>query len=49
MELLDLPPELFQKIIASYVHTVGICKAWERRKVCSKCYRCALIAQAHLF
>ncbi|KAI4937083.1 uncharacterized protein J4E92_001810 [Alternaria infectoria] len=34
MELLDLPPELFQKIIASYVHTVGICKAWERRKVC---------------
>ncbi|KAI4666091.1 uncharacterized protein J4E78_003558 [Alternaria triticimaculans] len=34
MDLLDLPPEIFQKIIASYVHTVGICKAWERRKVC---------------
>ncbi|KAI4950505.1 hypothetical protein J4E91_004388 [Alternaria rosae] len=34
MELLDLPPEIFQKVIESYVHTVGVCKAWKRRKVC---------------
>ncbi|KAI4919510.1 hypothetical protein J4E90_001645 [Alternaria incomplexa] len=34
MELLDLPPEIFEKVIESYVHTVGVCKAWKRRKVC---------------
>ncbi|KAI4714890.1 hypothetical protein J4E89_000573 [Alternaria sp. Ai002NY15] len=34
MDLLDLPPEIFQKIIASYVHKVGVSEAWERRDVC---------------
>ena len=38
MDLLDLPPEIFQKIIASYVHKVGVSEAWERRDVCSECH-----------
>jgi len=38
MDLLDLPPEIFQKIIASYVHKVGVSEAWERREVCSEYY-----------
>jgi len=38
MDLLDLPPEIFQKIIASYVHKAGVNEAWERRDVCSECH-----------
>ena len=38
MDLLDLPPEIFQKIVASYVHKVGVSEAWERREVCSEYY-----------
>ncbi|KAJ4304550.1 hypothetical protein N0V90_000076 [Kalmusia sp. IMI 367209] len=34
MELLDLPPEIFQRIIQKHVGRVGLCKAWKQREVC---------------
>ncbi|KAF2712961.1 hypothetical protein K504DRAFT_487502 [Pleomassaria siparia CBS 279.74] len=34
MELLDLPPEVFQNIIHEFVADVGINKAWRCRQVC---------------
>jgi hypothetical protein len=37
MLLLDVPPEIFQRIIATCVYTVGIRKAAKIRETCSKC------------
>ncbi|KAF2249259.1 hypothetical protein BU26DRAFT_505316 [Trematosphaeria pertusa] len=34
MELLDLPPEIFQRVVAMYVRRVGLCEAWKLRSVC---------------
>lgn len=36
MNLLDLPPEVFEGIIAAYVIRAGIANAWRSREVCSK-------------
>jgi hypothetical protein len=36
MELLDLPPEIFERIITKYVAEVGLCEAWKHREVCSE-------------
>ena len=33
-ELLDLTPELFERIIAAYVNKVGVTTAWKSRSVC---------------
>jgi hypothetical protein len=35
MELLDLPLEIFERVIAHYVDGRGIRRAWLRRDVCS--------------
>ncbi|KAH7070676.1 hypothetical protein BKA63DRAFT_569043 [Paraphoma chrysanthemicola] len=34
MDLLDLPPEIFQYIVHNFVSTVGIRRAWNVREVC---------------
>ncbi|KAJ4360778.1 uncharacterized protein N0V89_001345 [Didymosphaeria variabile] len=34
MELLDLPPEVFQRIMQKYVAKAGLCDAWKHREVC---------------
>jgi hypothetical protein len=36
MLLLDTPPEIFQRIVAIYVHTAGIRQASKLRVVCSE-------------
>jgi hypothetical protein len=42
MQLLEVPPEIFQRIIVTYVYTVGIREAAEIRQTCSKFSRRAL-------
>jgi len=37
MLLLDVPPEVFQRVISTYVYTVGIRKAAKVRETCSEC------------
>jgi hypothetical protein len=39
VDLSDLPPELMDQIIRTYVSSVGINEAWKRRGVCSKSIR----------
>lgn len=34
MELLDLPPEIFERVIGHFVTDIGVRKAWKRRMVC---------------
>ncbi|KAF2657035.1 hypothetical protein K491DRAFT_677529 [Lophiostoma macrostomum CBS 122681] len=34
MDLLDMPPEIVQKIIANHVSEVGVCEAWRGRQTC---------------
>ncbi|KAF2115900.1 ankyrin repeat-containing domain protein [Lophiotrema nucula] len=34
MELLDFPPEMFQRIVHEFVSEVGVDKAWKLREVC---------------
>jgi hypothetical protein len=36
MLLLDTPPEIFQRLVAIYVHTAGIRQASKLRVVCSE-------------
>lgn len=36
MQLLELPPEIFQRVTAHYVAKVGLCEAWKRREICSE-------------
>lgn len=36
MELLDLPPELFERVVHEIVEQEGIHRACELREVCSK-------------
>lgn len=36
MQLLDLPPEVFGRIIQIYVAEVGLKEAWKRRQVSGK-------------
>lgn len=40
MDLLDLPPEIFARVIRDLVTGAGIITAWDNRKVCRKS-RCA--------
>jgi hypothetical protein len=35
MELLDLPPELFERVIELYVKKYGVKEAWKLRGICS--------------
>ncbi|KAK1916054.1 hypothetical protein P3342_003869 [Pyrenophora teres f. teres] len=34
MELLDMPPEIFQRVVKTYVRTNGVVEAWKIRKTC---------------
>jgi hypothetical protein len=44
MKLLDLPPEVFERIIGYYVTVMSVREAWKRRMVCSMLFfsTCAL-------
>lgn len=49
MLLLDVPPEVFRRIIEIYVTTFGICKAAKVREVSSMCCTKALQSQSLTF
>lgn len=36
MQLLDLPPEIFENLIHELVTEVGVTAAWKLREVCGK-------------
>jgi hypothetical protein len=38
MNLLALPPEIFQRVVQLYVKKAGIAEAWKLRRICSKCH-----------
>lgn len=36
MLLLDLPPELFERVVVHLVTDLGIAQAWDYRRVCRR-------------
>jgi hypothetical protein len=48
MKLLDLSPEVFERIIGYYVTDMGVREAWKRRMVCSKLFPPLMPSDAHI-